>query len=180
MEKNNEPSGVVIKRIVLIGPESTGKTTLAEQLANHYKTVWVQEYAREYIDGLKRKYTLEDIQIIAKKQIELEDKQAKLAKTKIFCDTDLIVCKIWAENAFGKCPEWILDEIRKRHYDFYILADIDLLWTADGQREHQGQREYFLNKYKNDLASRKVKYGMVSGTGKDRLRNAIRVLEKKM
>src|SRR5262245_33143576 len=136
MEKNDETSDGRMKKIAIVGPESTGKTTLAEKLSEHYHTAFVPEYAREYIGKLKRKYTLQDIEIISRKQLELEDEKAKGTGKVLFCDTNLIVSKIWAENSFGECPQWISEEIKNRHYDFYLLMDIDLPWVADEQREH--------------------------------------------
>lgn len=178
MEKNNESSIHVITRIAIIGPESTGKTTLAGQLAGHYKSVWVPEYAREYINGLKRKYTLKDIEAIARIQVQREDLKAGQSAGFLFCDTNLVVCKIWAENAFGKCPRWILDEIAQRHYDLCLLADIDLPWVADGQREHPQLREELLGRYKRELEQRKIKYKIVSGVGPERLKNAVHILDQ--
>ena len=105
-----------MKKVVVIGPESTGKSTLCEQLANHYNTSWVPEYAREYLIGHGTEYTYDSLLTIAQGQAALEESyiektpQAKL----LFIDTDQYVMKVWCEFVFGKCHSWILDQIRKR------------------------------------------------------------------
>jgi len=166
-----------IKRIAIVGPESTGKTTLAEQLAKHYNTVFVPEYAREYIGKLKKIYTLKDIEIISKKQLELEDAKAEQANKILFCDTNLIVSKIWAEYVFGKCPQWILDEIKNRHYNFYLLTNIDLPWVGDEQREHPNLREPLFGLYEQELKEKKFSFSVVSGINEERFLNAKKALE---
>ena len=106
-----------IKRIALIGPESTGKTTLCEQLAIHFHTVWVPEYSRFYNEKLDRPYTLDDIEFCSRKQLEMEDELIQQANQFIFSDTELIVAKTWCDDVFNTCPEWIEIEITKRPQD---------------------------------------------------------------
>jgi len=174
MEKTNNTG---ILRIAIAGPESTGKSTLAEQLAKHYNTVFVPEYAREYIDNLNRAYTLDDIVIISKKQIELEDELLPEARRLLICDTNLIVTQIWAEHKYGKCPEWIKDTIKERHYDLHLLCNIDIPWKSDPQREHPQLREYLFEKYRQELEAMHVPVVLISGLGKTRTENAITAIE---
>ena len=100
-----------IIRIALIGPESTAKSTLSEQLARHYMTHWVKEYSREYLSKISRKYTLDDILLIAQKQLEQENKLLQTANKFIFADTELILSKVWCEDVFNICPDWINENI---------------------------------------------------------------------
>lgn len=155
-----------LKKIVIIGPESTGKSSLCEGLAAHYQTSWVREYAREYLLAHGMNYTFEDLTTIAKGQLALEDEGAKMVVQKIgarvggeaaetpmmadgagmnvaatrdpilFIDTDMYVMKVWSEFVFGRCESWILDQIGKRQYDAYLLCKTDLPWVKDELREY--------------------------------------------
>ncbi len=135
-----------IKRIVIIGPESTGKSTLTSGLACYFDTVFVQEYAREYLEELSRPYLEEDLLIMARRQVALEEERAMQARNGLlFCDTDLQVIKVWSEDKYGRCDPWILGQIAVRKYDLYLLTDIDMLWQDDPLREHPEpeMRAYF-------------------------------------
>jgi NadR type nicotinamide-nucleotide adenylyltransferase len=132
-----KPDMPQVRKVVIIGPESTGKSTLSEQLAKHYQTRWVPEYAREYLTNLNRPYDYEDLLIIAQKQLEQEDKISAVCTSPVmFVDTDMYVLKVWCEFVFGKCHSFILDQIVKRNYDSYLLCDTDLPWVADALREY--------------------------------------------
>jgi NadR type nicotinamide-nucleotide adenylyltransferase len=167
MEKNTGPIGD-LKKIAIVGPESTGKSTLSMMLADHYNTNWVREYAREYIDNLLIPYQKEDLNMIAKGQIEAEDHLAKSANKLLICDTNLIVIKIWSEYKYGSCENWILEEICRRKYDLHLLTYIDIPWENDPQREHPDKREHFFNIYRQELEARKLKYKVVRGSIKER------------
>ena len=111
-----------MQRISLTGPESAGKSTLAAQLAAHYGTAFVPEFAREYLEKNGPAYALPDLAAIARGQLAAEDAAAAQATRLLFCDTDLLVIKIWAENAFGTCPPWVLAELAKPRYAPYPAA----------------------------------------------------------
>jgi NadR type nicotinamide-nucleotide adenylyltransferase len=165
-----------IKRIALIGPESTGKTTLCNELAHYFKTVWVPEYSREYIERLHRSYTLDDIEFCTKKQLELEDLLLQTANEFIFCDTELIVAKVWCEDVFKYCPDWIEAELAQRKYDLYLLTCADLPYIEDPVRENPLRREYFFGLYKDELEKRNFDFEMVTGTGNNRFKNALQII----
>lgn len=165
-------------KIAVTGPESTGKTELSEKLAAHYKTIVVPEYAREYLNRIDREYNFEDLDIIARHQIEQQEKLEKKANKILICDTELTVIKIWAEHKYKKCPEWLSQNLIKYSYDLYLLCDIDLPWEFDPQREHPNLRSYFFDLYLQELRQKKVNYAVISGKGEKRLQNAIRVIEK--
>jgi NadR type nicotinamide-nucleotide adenylyltransferase len=164
-------------KVAITGPESTGKSMLSEQLARHYNTVWVPEYARGYIDAINRPYNQQDILMIAKGQIRSEQVYCQKAGSFLFCDTDLIVTKIWSEVKYQNCDEWILAKIIENRYDLFLLCDTDLPWEEDPQREHPHEREYLFNLYKEELTAREFPFFVISGFGNDRLNNAIRVIE---
>jgi len=172
MEKN---TGSIenIKKIAIIGPESTGKSTLSRMLAEYFDTCWVREYAREYIDNLTVPYQKPDLDLIAKGQIEMEDQMIKSANKVLICDTNLIVIKIWSEYKYGYCEEWILDEISRREYDLHLLTYIDLPWEDDPQREHPDKRHYFYDIYKAELESRKLKFKEIRGSIEERFKYAV-------
>jgi NadR type nicotinamide-nucleotide adenylyltransferase len=177
MEKT---TGSKLFRIAVVGPESTGKTTLAEELAEYYKTVSVPEYARGYLNTLKRPYKLQDIEIISKGQLELEDRIATKAKRLLICDTNLIVTKIWAEHAFKKCPDWIKESLKTRIYNLYLLTCPDIPWEPDPQREHPHLREELFSLYLKELSRLNVPYKEVSGLGTQRLKNAVSFIEESL
>ena len=168
----------MLKRIAITGPESTGKSLLAKQLAKYYNTVWVPEYAREYINNLNRPYDQDDILKIAKGQIKNEEILSLKANKILICDTELLVTKIWSEHKYKNCHPWILETIKKHTYDLYLLCNIDLQWQPDPQREHPQLRDYFLNLFKNELINRKFNFDIISGQITERLKNAIRIIDK--
>lgn len=169
----------MIKKIAITGPESTGKTSLTKELAQHYNDVWVPEYARDYIARINRPYNEQDLHFIAEGQINTYNEKVSEAKNFLFSDTELIVIKIWFENAYKHCPQWILDAINKQGYDLYLLCDIDLPWTYDPQREHPHLRKYFFDLYKHELEIRGLPYKIISGSGTDRLENAVTAVDSK-
>jgi len=168
----------MLKRIAITGPESAGKSEMAEKLARHYNTVFVPEIAREFIDRLNRPYTQDDILRIAKKQLEIEEEIAKQAGGLLFCDTEFLVTKIWSEHKYSSCPPWIEKMFREHVYDLYLLMDIDLPWKPDPQREHPHLRKFFFDWYHRELDQRGFSFEVVSGLGEERLENAIRFVDR--
>jgi NadR type nicotinamide-nucleotide adenylyltransferase len=179
MEKRFQTTGSGrLMRVAIIGPESTGKTTLSEQLAKHYKSLWIPEYAREYIEGLDHPYTYDDVVHIAGMQVKLEQEHIKKASEYLFYDTDLIITKIWFEWVYNKCPDWIDWYIAQNKIDLYLLCDTDLEWVADNVRENGGDnREKLFITYRNELERYGLIYEVVTGSGKVRLNNALRFIE---
>ncbi|UOQ72381.1 AAA family ATPase [Hymenobacter cellulosilyticus] len=159
-------------RVALTGPESTGKTTLSRQLADYYHTTWAPEYARQYLETHGPSYTFEDLEIIARGQVATEDVAAAQAHRVVFCDTDLLVIKVWSEHAFGQCPEWVKQRIEQQCYDLVLLLGVDIPWEADPLREHPHHRQYFYSLYKAELNSRMSNYAEISGTPEQRLEQA--------
>jgi NadR type nicotinamide-nucleotide adenylyltransferase len=165
-----------LKKIAVTGPESTGKSWLSQKLAEHYNTVYVPEIARIYIDSLDRKYKQDDILNIARLQLEEERKMIPHANDLLFCDTELIVIKIWSIHKYNHCDPWILEQITNNPYELYLLCDIDLPWEYDPQREHPDLREYLFEWYKSELDSYGFPYRVVRGVGDDRIVDAIKHL----
>jgi NadR type nicotinamide-nucleotide adenylyltransferase len=190
----------MIKKVVTIGPESTGKSSLCEQLAKHYSTLWCPEYAREYLTTHGMNYTYEDLLTIAKGQVELEEKYTQLAignrqlatansdnphspltthHSPLFIDTDMYVMKVWCEFVFGPCHQFILDQIAKRKYDLYLLCNIDLPWTHDQLREYPdpGPREQLYGIYKNIMQNQSTPWIEISGNYQERIQKAIKAVD---
>lgn len=168
------------KRILILGPESTGKSTLAEDLSHHFGEPWVPEFAREYLDKINRPYQFEDLAEIGKGQVLLEDQLAGKAEKYLFCDTDLRVIHIWSEHRFGKTDLWVLEEIDLRTYDLILLTDTDLPWEPDPLREYPEleMRQYFFEKYKRLAVESGFPFLIVSGDRVKRLNTAVEAVEK--
>jgi len=170
-----------IKKVVVIGPESTGKSTLSRALAEKLETTWVKEYAREYVEQLDRPYQKEDLLAIAKGQIATEESQLLHARNGLLiCDTDLYVIKVWSEHRYNDCHEYILHEIATRKYDHYLLCSIDLPWEYDPQREYPGitERKYFFDIYKDIVQQSGVSWTLISGNPEERLLKSIDAIKK--
>ena len=165
-----------MKRIAITGPESTGKSTVARQLAAHFNMLWVPEFARDYIAGLNRDYTIHDLEKIARGQLEWQQKAEAQNPEILFTDTELLVIKIWAENAFGTCPKWISEALLNQRFDLYLLMDIDLPWEPDPQREHPHLRAYFFNLYQAELERLNFPYKIISGTQQERFEAALKAV----
>lgn len=159
-------------KVAITGPESTGKSTLSQLLADHYNTVWVPEYARSYVGALNRAYTLQDLEAIARGQLALETQLQEQATDILFADTDLLVIKIWSEHAFGHCPDWILEKLRQQDYNLYLLMGVDLPWEPDPQREHPHLRQFFYDWYKRELEALQVPFVEIGGQHVSRLEQA--------
>ncbi len=163
-----------IKKIVVLGGESTGKSTLCEQLAHQYNTVWVREFARTYLEHLGRDYVQDDLLTIAEGQIASEEEQLKKAHDFLFCDTDLHVIKVWSEYKYSHVDEVIQEIIRSRRYDAYILTSPDFPWQEDPLREHPEPelRTYFFNVYLELIRKTGLPYCIVEGNEEDRKKTA--------
>ncbi len=167
-----------VKKIALIGPESTGKTTLCKQLAEHFQTVWVREFARGYISSLNRKYTLEDIEHCAREQLKQEEEQLAKASHFLFCDTELIIAKVWCEDVFKTVPQWIEEMIGRHRYDLFLLTSPDIPFEKDNVRENPHRGEFFFKRYRSELIKRNFSFEIVNGKGSRRLSNALQYLQK--
>ena len=183
MAKRTEQKKTNCKRIVIYGPESTGKTTLASDLANHYKTSWVPEYAREYLqkkwDLTKEKCNLDDLINIALGQIKMENRMTSKSRKFIFCDTNVLVTKVWSETHFrGYCSTEIKNILKSVRYDYYFLTNIGVPWVKDDLRDRPDNREEMFNYFRNQLDINKIQYSVVSGDNQARLKKAILILDK--
>jgi NadR type nicotinamide-nucleotide adenylyltransferase len=184
----------MLKKIVVIGPESTGKSTLCEQLAAHYKTAWVKEYAREYLLDNGKDYTYDNLLDIARGQIREEeltvdrwllaersanDQRSTNNDQLVFIDTDMHVMKVWYEYVFEKCPNWILNRIVERKYDLYLLCNVDQPWVKDELREYPdlGTRNKLYKHYKDIMLNQNTPWVDISGNYEERLQKAIAAVD---
>ena len=179
-----------IKKIVILGPESTGKSTLCKQLATHYNTVWVPEYARSYLARYGKNYNYHDLLTIAKGQLALEDNYfedfvrttnvtGSRSQLPFFIDTDMHVMKIWCEFVFGNCHDWILRQIASRQYDLYLLCDVDLPWIRDELREYPdlvSRKKLFLL-YKDTMINQPVPWKWIRGDYDERFVKALSAVD---
>lgn len=171
----------MVRRIVILGPESTGKSTLCERLAAHYNTLWVPEFAREYLMKNGPHYTYDDLLAIARHQLELEDQvAASVHSPMLFVDTDMYVMKIWCEFVFNRCHQWILDRIVERKYFLYLLCNIDLPWAPDTLREYPElePRAKLFNIYKDNMINQPVPWKLISGDNDERFHAAVTAVNR--
>jgi len=164
-------------RISITGPESTGKSWLARRLAAHYQTSWVPEYARKYLEDIGRPYTYDDILTISQKQYEVENSAAQKSDL-LFCDTDFCVTSIWCKVKYDECHKWITTKLEQNIYGLYLLCDIDLPWQYDPLREHPEMRSELFVMYRDLLQKHQFNYKVVSGTGEERLQNAVSFVDE--
>ncbi|MFC0774246.1 AAA family ATPase [Terrimonas alba] len=195
----------MLKKVVVIGPESTGKSTLCELLAKQYQTKWCPEYAREFLLKNGTNYSYEDLLTVAKGQLAGEDKYVltmKSQKSKVetnadfhsplttpdshrrdsllFIDTEMYVMKVWCEFVFGNCHRFILDQIVQRKYDLYLLCNVDMPWIKDELREYPDletrRKLYFI--YKDIMINQSTPWVDISGSYEERLQKAIAAVDK--
>jgi NadR type nicotinamide-nucleotide adenylyltransferase len=166
-------------RIAIIGPESTGKTVLAQGLSKHFDAPWIPEYARSYVEKLQRPYNFDDVCTIARKQIELETTSEQGGCEFVFFDTDLIITKVWFEYCYKTCPDFVVDRLNKGFFDLYLLCMPDLDWLPDPVREHGDDRDFFFEWYKKEIERIHKPYILVSGQGNSRIEAVVSILSDK-
>jgi NadR type nicotinamide-nucleotide adenylyltransferase len=166
-----------LKKIAIIGPECTGKTTLSKQLAEYYNTQWIPEYAREFVLKLNHPYTYADVETIAQQQQQQIQANYEPLNNYIFFDTELIITKVWFDVVFKKEPEWLTKAIEESNFDLYFLCSPDLPWEPDTVRENGGKmRDKLFQIYKSELDKNNFKYFIIEGVDKVRLQKSIDIL----
>ena len=183
MEKNLKQISSNCLKVVLFGPESSGKTTLSRELANYYNSYWVEEYARDYLqnkwDKEKKTCELKDIIPIAYGQINLENKFSKKASNLLICDTDLLETKVYSETYYnGFCDPLLEKHAIQNKYDLYILTDIDIPWFKDDLRDRPNNRKEMFNSFKEALIKYKRPYILVSGDLNNRIQTSTKEIDK--
>ena len=162
-------------KIIVTGPESSGKTTLCKALSKHYNLPFTIEFAREYLTDLGKNYLQEDLLKIATGQLENEQLIINNQQISLH-DTDLITLKIWSDYKYGNCNNWILEQIEKQKVEnrFYLLCKPDLKWDYDPLRENPTNRNELLEIYKQELENLGHKFLIIKG--EDRNEQAIESL----
>ena len=167
----------MVRRISITGPECSGKTSLAKELAEHYQTLYVPEYSVTYLNQLDRKYTLEDIETIAKKQLERENELASSARSLLFCDTDLMVNKVWSEVVFMKTTVWLEQALRTHHYNLSLLCYPNLDWEPGPFRENPEDRLVLFEQYRSLMDTLGYNFQIIRGKGEVRVQQAIKFVD---
>jgi len=181
LEQLSKPGASIIK-IAIFGPESTGKTTLATQLAEYYKTVWVPEFARDYLqeklDSGRGICDIDDMMPIAYGQTKLENEGVLVANKYLFCDTNLLVTKVFSELYYDYCDALLDKAARTHQYDLFFLTDIDVPWEDDGLRDSPDGRESVFEVFKQSLIDHKKPFIVISGGKDTRLKKATAIVEE--
>ena len=169
-----------VTRVAVTGSESTGKTTLARELAGHFGVLWVGEQSRNYAERVRRSLTAEDVSPIASEQIAAEDSALNDAARRghrwLFLDTDLLSTVVYARHYYGSCPSWIEAEARVRLAELYLVADIDLAWQPDGIRDRPHAREDLDQEFRAVLTEFRARSCHVRGLNEHRLASALKCI----
>lgn len=163
------------KRFAIIGPESSGKSTLTQELAEHFDEPFLPEYGRIYLEAYGPNYTYEDLEKICRKMVSLDALQIQNAQKMLFCDTDLMMMKVWYEVKFNQVSPFLLAQLDQIQYDFYFICAPDLPWQEDPVRENPHLRTVLFERYIKEANASNTPYTII--TGKDRLQVALRALE---
>jgi len=182
MEEKLKQTAANCIKVVIFGPESTGKTTLARQLARHYDSIWVPEFARQYLqktwNNERKTCEQKDLLPIAMGQMKLENKSAKKTNTVLICDTDLLETKVYSEEYYtGICDPLLEKFAIKNTYDLYLLTYIDVPWEADDLRDKPFEREQMFKAFEETLIKYNRPYILLKGEKKERLEKAIEQIE---
>lgn len=170
----------MIRRIVIIGPESTGKSTLSRQLADHYRTSWAPEYARQYLETLGRPYEKEDLRKIAEGQLYLEQQALQSSNGRlVFFDTNLQVIRVWSEHKYRDCDPWILRQLACNPVDQYLLTQVDIPWQEDPQREYPdpAMRGYFYRLFHSIAVDSGLPWADIHGSYQMRFELAVQAVD---
>jgi len=177
-------SNTSIKKIVIVGPESTGKSSLCEQLSQHFQTIWCREYAREYLLKHGTNYSFDDLLTIAKGQWDLEHKAVEETQQNgsscLFIDTDQYVMKVWCEFVFNQCHTWILNRVVDQQQHLYLLCKPDLPWVQDELREYPNEkpRQELYHIYRDILIEQDLPWVEIKGDYDERLQIAIEAVQQ--
>lgn len=162
-------------RIAITGPESSGKTTLTEQLALQTNGTWIPEYAREFLEQLNRPYTQADLDTIAKGQLRAWE-NAPVSNLQI-CDTDMTVMKVWSDFKFGNCSSFILEALNQQTFDHYFLCQPDIEWEEDPLREHPEKRDELYELYLKELTERNLPFTIIGGSHEERIASCLKLID---
>ena len=182
MEKDLKQLNSDIIKVVINGPESTGKTTLTKQLAEYFNIEYVPEFARDYLqekwDLKKEVCSKEDLLVIVKEQVNLENKLSSKANKVLLLDTNIITTVNWSITHFdGYCDPWIIKQAELLQYDHYLITNINIPWVKDDLRDRPNEREDMLSSLINQHDIRDLKYSIISGDKDERKSQSIDIIK---
>ena len=165
-------------KIVITGPESSGKSTLFKALEKHYEISGAREYARDFLSKSNGNYQCKDLKEIAKGQLILEFNSKNQNAHFLLCDTDLVTIKIWSEYKFNFCDNLILNLLNDHPADLYLLMSPDIPWEPDPLRENPNDRMSILDLYIKNIEDLEIPYSLISGSVDQRFIQAIKLIDK--
>jgi HTH-type transcriptional regulator, transcriptional repressor of NAD biosynthesis genes len=175
---SEEAKPYFVKKIVLYGPESTGKTTLAKYLAEYFQTIWIPEFARVYLEEKNKSVEPDDISIIAKGQMKYEDEAVFRSNKFLFCDTDILVTKVYSEHYYNFCPEFLKEECKNRNYFLHLLTNNDIPHVADPLRDRADRREEMFRLFENEILLANRKFERIIGNFEERKKQSIEIISR--
>lgn len=180
MEKDTSKFRRELKRVLITGPESSGKTALVNRLSECFNGVAVEEYARAYVEGLDHSYTYDDVEHIARQQLSAYEREYQGAEW-VFFDTGLMITMVWFEVVYKEIPKWLVGAMQEVRFDLVLLCAPDIPWIPDGVRENGGdERDRLFERYKKELEKSGLNWELVSGTGGERFAMAEDIINRKL
>lgn len=166
-------------KVAVLGPESTGKSTLCLEISKFFNLSFVQEASRDFLTNLNRPYTFEDLDMIAERQFSMINEMELEGESLLIADTEILTIRIWSLIKYGRCSDLINNLLKQQKFHHYLLCNTDLAWIPDPLREVPDlkKRNEILELFQSELKQNDWPYSIIHGTGDARFLQARNILE---